>query len=404
MALVTVHRKRPDWWRTPWALERFISDLVDAEARSMRPGGPWPRHVDPAALGRTAVGEDGLGFDSLERIGLAAALSEALHLHRGGLGDSLMTAGTLQGWRDAAAASLRQFSDLLTVRSSGSTGRRRSHLHRVASLEDEADFWCDRFPGRLRIRSAVASHHIYGLLFSQLLPARLGTPVDDLRPLSPGAVLGTLRPGDLVVGHPLFWDALLRVAPAGLPADVVGVTSGALCPDETVAGLLGAGLARLVDAYGSSETAGIGWRDGVGLHHLLPWWERAADGIRHRSDGRVIVPPDRLVWDDGDGFRIGGRIDGAVMVGGVIVDLARVRDVLRAYPGVADAAVRLMGPAEGGRLKAFLVPRAGGSDGLRSEVSAHADEVLSAPERPRAYRIGPALPRTTTGKLMDWDV
>jgi long-chain acyl-CoA synthetase len=397
-------QSRPEWWRTPWALERFIGDLIDAEARSMRPGGPWPRHVDPAALGRTAVGEDGLGFDSLERIGLAAALSEALHLHRGGLGDTLMTAGSLDGWRNAAAASLGRFSDLITVRSSGSTGRRQSYVHRLASLKDEAGFWADRLPGRLRIRSAVASHHIYGLLFSQLLPARLGTPVDDLRPLSPGAVLGTLRPGDLVVGYPLFWEALLRVAPNGLPARVIGVTSGAICRDDTVAGLLDAGLARLVDAYGSSETAGIGWRDGVGPHHLLPWWERAAEGLRNRSDGRLVVPPDRLVWDDGERFRVGERIDGAVMVGGVIVDLARVRDVLLAHPGVAEAAVRLMSPAEGGRLKAFLVPCPGGSDGLMAEVSAHADEVLSAPERPRAYRIGSALPRTTTGKPMDWEI
>ncbi len=369
----------------------------------MRPGGPWPRHVDPVTLSRTVVGEGGLGFDSLERIGLAAALSEALHLHRGGLGDALMTAETLGGWREAAAASLGRFDDAITVRSSGSTGHRRSHPHSLASLTHETEFWADRLPGRLRVRSAVASQHIYGLLFSQLLPARLEIPVDDLRPLSPGAVLGTLQPGDLVVGYPLFWDALLRVAPAALPVDVMGVTSGAICRDDTVSGLRDAGLARLVDAYGSSETAGIGWREDVGPHHLLPWWERAGESLRNRSDGRLAAPPDRLIWDDGEHFRIGERIDGAVMVGGVIVDPARVRDVLRAHPGVADAAVRLMRPAEGIRLKAFLVPRPGHSGTLRAEVSAYADDVLSAPERPRAYRIGSALPRTTTGKPADWE-
>jgi long-chain acyl-CoA synthetase len=401
---VHVPQDRLDWWRAPWALERFIGDLIDAEARLMRPGGPWPQHVHPAALSRTAVGEDGLGFDSLEKLGLAAALSEALHLHRGGLGDDLMTAPTLEGWREASAASLERFDELLTVRSSGSAGRRQSYLHHVASLKDEADFWRDLFPDRLRVRSAVASHHIYGLLFSHLLPARLGTPVDDLRPLSPGAVLGTLRPGDLVVGHPLFWDALLRVASEGLPVNVIGVTSGAICRDETVAGLLDAGLSRLVDAYGSSETAGIGWRDGVGLHRLLPWWERASATLRNRSDGRRVLSPDRLIWTSGERFRIGERIDGAGMVGGVIVDLERVRDVIRRHPSVADVAVRLMSPAEGGRLKAFLVARAGRSDTITAEVSAYVDKVLSAPERPRAYRIGPTLPVTTTGKPTDWEV
>lgn len=303
------------WWRAPWALERFIADLIDAEARLLRPGGPWPPYAEPAWLAVTALDESGLGFDSLERLGLAAALSEALHLHRGGLAGTLMTTRTLGGWVEAAAAALECFGGLLTVRTADVAGRRRAHGHPMARLEAEAATWAALLPDRHRVRSAVASHNIYGVLFTLMLPARLELPVDDLRQLSPDTVLATVRPGDLVIGYPAFWNSLLRAAPSGWPPGIIGVTSGAPCPDAIAIRLGEAGLASVVDIYGSSETAGIGWRehargewsDGAGAFRLLPCWRRDADDRLSREDGLRVSPPDQLHWDGGR-FRVG---DGA---------------------------------------------------------------------------------------------
>ena len=301
------------WWRAPGLLERFIADLIDAEARLLRPGGPWPPYAEPAQLAVTALGEEGLGFDSLERLGLAAALSEALHLHRGGLADTLITARRLGGWVEAAAASLECFGALVTVRCLDHAGKRRAHRHPMARLEAEAAIWAGLLPGdRLRVRSAVASHDIHGLLFTLMLPARLGLPVDDLRRLPAAAVLAGLRPGDLVIGQPAFWDALLDASPSGWPPGVIGVASGASCPDTTAVGLGEAGLAALLDIYGSDEAGGIGWRkhggdawsDGTGAYRLLPCWRREADGLLSRDDGSPLTLRDRLDWDGPDRFRI----------------------------------------------------------------------------------------------------
>jgi 4-coumarate--CoA ligase (photoactive yellow protein activation family) len=334
-------------------------------------------------------------------------------LNDGGLCDSLLKAPALGGWVWAAATALERSGERLTVRSSGSTGKRRSHVHRMLRLNEEISAWTVLLPDRRRICSAVAANHIYGMLFSLMLPAALELPVVDLRARSPGAVIATLRPGDLVIGHPLFWGSLLRAAPGGWSPGVVGVTSGAAMSDALAADLARAGLARLLDVYGSSETAGIGWRErtadgwrGGGAHRLLPGWRRDAhDLLRRQDDPAPVAPPNRLCWDASGGFKIGERCDGAVVVGGVNVDPARVRAVLCAHPGVADAAVRPMQPAEGARLKAFVVPRPAAAhdlNALRAALAAHLNAVLTAPERPRAFRFGSTLPLTESGKPADW--
>jgi len=261
---------------------------------------------------------------------------------------------------------------------------------------------------------AVPSHHIYGFLFSQLLPRHLGLEAEQvtcIRARLPSQLAHFARPGDLVLGHPQFWEAATALRP-GFGADILGVSSTAPCPDMVSEAAAACGLAALVQVYGSSETGGLGWR---GSHHedyrLLPYLARAADGecalVRTLPDGRTerLQAQDDLAWSGPRRFAVGTRRDGAVQVGGVNVFPARVRQVLLAHPEVEDAAVRLMRPDEGARLKAFVVPRAGtdGAD-LVGRLRTWLDGQLAAPERPKALSTGLRLPRNAMGKLTDWDI
>ena len=65
---------------------------------------------------------------------------------------------------------------------------------------------------------------------------------------------------------------------------------------------------------------------------------------------------DRLLWCGERRFRLGGRIDGAVQVGGVNVFPKHLRDLLLEQPAVADAEVRITDHVAGGRLEAAVVP------------------------------------------------
>ncbi len=356
----------------------------------------------------TILGDGGLGFDSLECMALAAALSEALMLHDSDMDDSLVVNTSLHDWGVAVRSALDRHAARVCFRSSGSTGRRHSSVHKLVDLDAEILFFAAEVKQRRRIVVTLPCHHIYGFLFSLMLPARLGLPVVDMRNRFPGAVAAALQPGDLVIGHPGFWADLVRAAPGGLPADIVGVTSGAPCPDEVADAAQIAGLSRLLQIYGSSETAGIGWRDDPGApYKLLPFWQPLIGGLRlKRQDRNETEVPDSVDWLDSEHFRLKGRLDAAVQVGGRNVYPAKVRDVLCEHPAVAKAAVRLMTSAEGSRLKAFIVPwdTATPHEALRQILNAHVEARLAVVERPRAFNFGPSLPMAASGKPADWAI
>jgi long-chain acyl-CoA synthetase len=395
----------PAWWEHEPALLRVVTDVLAAELALARPGRPPRTPPWPAALDLVAD----LGADSLELMGMGTALAEALHLDGAGaaIDERLLARPLLADWVAAARAGLRA-DGAVTFRTSGSAGTPKRCTHTLASLWQETAVLARLLPGRRRILSAVPSHHIYGFLFTVLLPRLCGiNQLVDLRAASPAAWLATARPGDLVVAHPGWWEALARLQPE-FGDDIVGVSSTAPCPDDLADALAGAGL-RLVQVYGSSETAGVGWREAGGAPFtLMPHWRSLPESpelLRRMPDGIEARYPlqDKLDWIDAQHFRPAGRIDLAVQVGGANVFPAYVADVLRMHPAVADAAVRLMRADEGRRLKAFVVARPGVDPvGLRDALAAWVGERLTPAERPAAWNIGERLPRQASGKPADW--
>ena len=127
--------------------------------------------------------------------------------------------------------------------------------------------------------------------------------------------------------------------------------------------------------------------------------------LRAGEDGSICPHgiQDRLEWMDDQQFGVCGRLDEAVQVGGTNVYPARVRQVLLDHPHVSDAVVRMMTPEEGSRLKVFVVPTPGiDPTALRADLWRWSESRLTAPERPKAFKIGGELPRNVMGKLSDW--
>lgn len=396
---------RQPWWRAAGVLERFVGSLVETELSRLRPGRP------PGAIGIDADLVADLGADSLELMTLTAALAETLEVSQAETLDGLLADTRMRAWVAVTASALDAARPAgLRFRTSGSAGAPKSCCHALASLQQEVAALAELFPGRRRIVSLVPAHHIYGFLFTVLLPQALGElSVLDGRGRVAAGVWQQVWPGDLVIGFPDAWQAALAGA-AAVADDVLGVTSTAPCPDALAHQLIEAGLARLVQVYGSSETAGVGWRDSPALpYRCFAYWQRvsAMEAVLERTmpDGSRTTFPlqDRLAWEDERHFRPAGRIDAAVQVGGVNVFPAQVAAVLRRHPRVLEVAVRLMRPDEGVRLKAFVaVAEPGDVRELIGDLEALARAHLQPVERPAAFSVGEQLPRQRNGKLADW--
>ncbi|ETD02276.1 4-coumarate--CoA ligase [Rhodobacter capsulatus] len=383
-------------------VRRLLISLIRAEARRGR------NQILPEAAftGDPRIDEEGLGFDSLARLDLIGAVRDFFDLSRTGIEDYVYVEPTLQGWIDR----IMQHFDLLAARSetaqavfrtSGSTGTPKPIPHPWPKLMREAasmarDQGLVPAPGGAVI-GLVPAHHLFGCLFTALLPELAGAALRDLTAAPPASALRTAQPGDLIIATPHLWAHL--GAAGAFPPGLRGVSSGAPMPDALWHSLLAAGLEDLTEVYGASETGGIGLRRAPGAAFtLLPFLSRSADdGI---SDGPAPLPlQDRLRWTGPVRFVIEGRLDQALQVGGVNVRLGHVKSVLEAEPGVEALALRLGGD----RLKAFVVCAADAEAGLEARLRARAEAGLDAPARPQHYRFGRALPLTREGKARDWD-
>ncbi len=381
------------------ALFRIVAALVADELGARRGGA-----IDPAEsrgwTEATTIDEDGLGVDSLARLELVARVAGFFHMPETGAEDYLLVHRSLGDWAEIVGESLKRYAARVTFQTSGSTGAPKRIAHEWADLDAEAEAAAAALPGVRRVLALAPPHHIYGFLWTVLLPQAAGAAVCDLRGLAPGAALREAGPGDLIVATPFLWDLALRSG--GDARGAIGLTSTAPAPARLWDAARAGGVARLLEIYGSTETGGLGWRDAADspfgpAPHLL----RDGETLRRARDGVALAPPDDLAWTADGRFRPAGRRDGAVQVGGVNVWPERVAAVLAEHPLAAECAVRL--DHETARLKAFVRPAAEADPAaLQAALSRFAAERLTPPERPTRFDVGPALPRTETGKLRDW--
>ncbi len=418
------------WWADTDAIARHTRDLIGTELQALRPGLPWPWPAGQAAHGHL---RHQLGVDSLELMGLSAALGEACGLRSPEAAAALYADQHLHAWQAVAQQAWLAQPSSVAFRTSGSTGRPRRITHRVDGLQQEVSAVCAHLQsltahGVQRVVSVVRCHHIYGFLFTWLLPHAPGwglacgqpLPVWDAAGLPAAAVLSQLKAGDLIVAFPDWWRAACRSGVA-VPAGVLGVSSTAPCPDELADEVCAMGVMRLLQVYGSTETAGIAWRDDPNTPFtLMPHWQAAplpggepdpTRLLRAWPDGHseAITLPDHVRWVGGRQLLPAGRVDQAVQVGGVNVHPEAVRQHLLAHPRVADAAVRLHDFAGVPRLKALVVPKpwpAGQPTtdaDLGGQLAQHL-KLLPPAARPAHLCVAEALPRTAMGKLADWPV
>lgn len=370
---------------------------------------PWQEstHITPAPA--DAANQASLHADSMELIALATRVTTFFQLDRSGIEDYLLRRRSLGDWLELIEAS-RTDHPGLRFQTSGSTGKPSICEHHWDDLVGEVSHLGEHFEALLgcpirRVIAPIPAHHIYGFLFSVLLPDVLGLPViDGTRALSL-AHSRELETGDLCVAVPLIWQQLARTGQA-FPPEVLGLTSTGPCDPNIIDQLLQQGLSAMIELYGSSETAGIGVRNRTDQpFQLLPRWRSAPDedALIAHSDGRRFALADRLQWCDERHLYPLGRKDKAIQVGGSNVYPDHIASRLAQLAGVVEAQVRPM--SHQARLKAFIVPAKDQDPHLlKTRLEQWCQQHLTVAERPRSFTFGDQLPTSDLGKASDWSV
>jgi long-chain acyl-CoA synthetase len=397
------------------ALTRVLQSLLMAEFKAARGGAfreeefppsllqPWSEDLNIAGNGSYS-----LGCDSLELMGLAAATNEMFHPSQANLDTGMLSARTFGEWLDIIQNGWRAGVAEVTFQTSGSTGTPKRRTHPFSHLQTEVDYLARMFMGQRRIVALTPPHHIYGFIFTAMLSDRLGLEVASSKRTGLRGEQLELLSGDLIVAIPEQWQFLDGTV-RNWPKDIHGVVSTAPCPRQFIQALIEAGLQGMTEIYGSTETSGIGTRTWPAeKYRLMPHWrpettsELHECGLIHDS-GMSVKLMDRVNFSEDGCFLLAGRLDGSVQVGGTNVYPARIAALLASLPGVADAAVRLMRPEEGTRLKAFVVPDSEfPQDNLRKELEVWIKTHLTTMERPKSITLGPDMPTALPGCGVDW--
>ena len=210
-----------------------------------------------------------------------------------------------------------------------------------------------------RVVALVPSCHWYGFTFTVELPHLLQVPVVTL-PASPTQNWNALlKPGDLMVATPLFWNYWLRCG-NHFPQQVQAMSATASCKNEIMQGLLAAGASGVYDVYGCGQTGALGYRcPGQEFFEVFPFWETTCgiEGLwyaQHIAGTHRIDFPGEIETQDGRSFSISPKNSSCIQIAGQDVYLRRVERVIAAHPAVASCQVRSVDTLEGAQLEALL--------------------------------------------------
>lgn len=303
---------------------------------------------------------------------------------------------------------------LLTVYTSGTTGSYQRCDKTASQLFGEALMLTKTFAFDTAsiVAATVPGHHLYGLLFSVLVPVFSGARF--LRPCF-------FQPSDIdqaaarfgitdLVTVPTHIKALERTARLRAPSLRRVFSSGAAL-DPGLARRFTAGRSlELVDVLGSTESGGIGFREPAKTSTYATFAGVDVDAddesrLMLRSpymnalgdEQRWCLLPDRIRKVEA-GFVYLGRTDGIVKIGGKRVALQQVEALARTLVGVDDAvAIGHSSDLRGHEVWLAVASAKGGIDAVA--IRGGLERYFDAVALPRRCLVVAEFPRTALGKV-----
>lgn len=312
----------------------------------------------------------------------------------------------------------------LSLCTSGSSGEPKlieKHLRQLANeIEALEQLWGAEL-GNACIIGSVATQHIYGLLFRVLWPMSAGRcfvrkqlpfPEDLQRASREFPDFAWVASPALLkrMGDNLDWAGLAKVRRV--------FSSGGALPAEAAVSLQQRLGQWPTEILGSSETGGIGWRQGENLWQAFAGVELGQDADGALRIGSTYMPPGHIeqtadavrMHDDGR-FELLGRLDRIVKLEEKRISLPLLEQALVSHEWISEARLGVV-QENRASLGALVVLSASGLHALRNQGRRHLTQTLrqhlsghcEAIALPRRWRLVRQLPLTSQGKLPQAEV
>ena len=265
-------------------------------------------------------------LDSLDLVSLATEIGTFFGVHHTGLEENLIRYRDVQSWNDIVFDSLKHYNTTITFFTSGTTGKAKKVEHLLEMIINEASFLSTLFYEQTSITSFVRPHHIYGFIYTIVLPQILGVPVVYNEPLPSRAFFKT-APNALIVATPTLYKEL-TLFEEHFAQNTIATSSTEELSKMTYELLQNKGIKEVYEIYGSSESLGVGYRTSIKEpFRLFDYLQK--DSLQDIQDG-MNFKNERL-------FFIQNRNDSLSKYRGYKLDLADYETKLKSVNGIQEA-------------------------------------------------------------------
>jgi 4-coumarate--CoA ligase len=339
---------------------------------------------------------DKFNLDSLDLINLATEVNIFFNIHIVGIEDYLLVKKDVKSWAEISLEALLRNNGLVTFSTSGTTGKPKRVTHNLVDIFNEANFIYNLVKPFEKIISYVPSHHIYGFIYTIILPYISNSEIYYYHNIK----LGHITSNILIIAVPEQWkniNELLKVKHINFK----GISSTGKLNNELYDELTSNGV-NLFEFYGSTESLGIGYRkseksDFTFLPHI-----KFVDGSIYNTFSNKSYEIMDILEINGENFKIKGRKDGAISIGGINIFPNAVRNAILKNNDVEDCQVRAYDSDSGPQLKALIIPKV--NDGFTKNSILEFIRNDDIAKIIKNIKFVDNFPRNEMGKLLDWEI